>query len=40
MGGNLTAVDLGPGRTAVFITTSNFKTCAILVRSAAEEDGL
>jgi hypothetical protein len=32
MGANLTAVDLGPGRTAVSIAAGHEHVCAILVR--------
>ena len=36
MGANLSAVDLGPNRTAVSITLGYFHSCAILVRSRVE----
>ena len=36
MGGNLPAVDLGPGRSAVAITAVGSHTCALLVRGRGE----
>jgi hypothetical protein len=37
MGANLTAVALGPGRTAVSIAAGAHHTCAILVRSTGHQ---
>jgi hypothetical protein len=40
MGANLTAVDLGHGRTAVSISLGAIHSCVILVRSGAGKEGL
>ena len=39
MGANLPAIDLGPGRTAVSVSSGHAKTCAVLVRSGWEDSG-
>jgi hypothetical protein len=40
MGANLTAVDLGPGRTVVSIALGDSHSCAILVRSGVGQEGM